>query len=332
MSRVMRAVAPYLHLARVTTAFAAVANVWLVVLWSRAMAAHEAGGVAMVDRPLWLLLCGGAACGLGLYAFGASLNDVLDARQDRAFGRARPMASGLVSGGGGLAAVVGSLMVGVLGGLVFGTGGVVLTLVCGAGIFFYNAAGKFVPGVGVVLLGGVASVMMLIPNPRLGFLWPVIVALTHTVGVALVRHHVGRRVPTISRRALAAIVCGWGLSVGALVWLMVRRTGGVWPAYAPVGGGVVVGVLALVFVWYVRRRLRRTGAGERAAEKVMRYGSLWMSLYALGWLVGSWLGGAALGSSAFVMALLVACGVLGMTVLREWYSLLEHPAGFRLRP
>ncbi len=332
MSRVMRAVAPYLHLARVTTAFAAVGNVWLVILWSRSLGSEEVGGAAFAARPLWLLLGGGAACGLGLYAFGASLNDLLDARQDRAFRRSRPLASGVVGASGGVAAVVGSLMIGVLGGLVFGTTGVVLTLVCGVGIFVYNAAGKFVPGVGIVLLGVVASVMMLIPNPRLGFLWPVVVALTQTVGVALVRHHVGRRVPTISRRALVSIVGGWASGVGVLLWLMVRRTGHIWPAYVSVHGAVLVVVLAVIFVWYVRRRLRRTGAGERAAEKVMRYGSLWMGLYALGWLGGSWMGGAPLGSATLVMALLVACGVLGMTVLREWYSLLEHPAGFRLRP
>ena len=35
MRRLLQSIAPFLHLTRVTTAFAAVSNVWLIVLWTR---------------------------------------------------------------------------------------------------------------------------------------------------------------------------------------------------------------------------------------------------------------------------------------------------------
>ncbi len=37
----------------------------------------------------------------------------------------------------------------------------------------------------------------------------------------------------------------------------------------------------------VVRRVRALGAGPRAAEKVSRYGSLWLALYACAWLLGA---------------------------------------------
>ncbi len=52
--------APVLRLTRVSTAFAAVADVWFVILWTRANEPEHAGAPGLVDAPLWVLLLAGA--------------------------------------------------------------------------------------------------------------------------------------------------------------------------------------------------------------------------------------------------------------------------------
>src|SRR5690348_11445828 len=79
MRRTLMRLAPILHLTRVTTAFAAVANVWFVILWS-SRCPDEPATRAIQEMPLWALLLGGAMNALGLFAYAASLNDILDFR------------------------------------------------------------------------------------------------------------------------------------------------------------------------------------------------------------------------------------------------------------
>ena len=71
MRRLLVRLLPAFHLTRVTTAFAAVANVWFVILWTRAHAQHEAGTDAIFDRPLWLTLLASGVNALGLFVLAA---------------------------------------------------------------------------------------------------------------------------------------------------------------------------------------------------------------------------------------------------------------------
>ncbi len=327
MSRLMRRISPYLHLARVTTAFAAVANTWFAILWTLAMSDHEAGVSGLAGEPLWVLLLGGAANALGLYAFGVCLNDLLDARQDRAFRLDRPVASGRVSAAAGLAAVSGTLMLAVLGATAFGNRGVIITLALAAAIMGFNAAAKFVPGVGLVMLGVIVAGQMLVPNPSIRFLWPIWWIVTHVMVVAMIRHVVGRKVPPVSRRAVVVSIAGWGVCSVALLLLSWRRGdpgNWLWPDWVPwqsvLGPLILVGAFAL----FIRRRIKVMGPGSRTGEKIGRYGALWMALYGCGWLVS-----AGLWDESMILGTLTIVGWLGMTVLREWYSLLENPTGYR---
>jgi hypothetical protein len=328
--------APVLRLARVSTAFAAVADVWFVILWTRATPAEQAAHAGAVLGPegpaLWLLLLSGAAAAVGLYAFGACVNDVTDASRDRGLRRDRPIAEGQASPAAAVAIGAISLIFATLGAVVFGRGAVVLTCLLALAVLAFNALGKFVPAVGLVLLSLIYAGHMLVPNLSLAFLWPVWIVMTHSLAVSGVVHVVSRKPPPLSPRAVVGAVLGWALSSAALLWLAAGRHADtdapflarLWPDAVGPWGPLTVAALAILFAVVARRRIATLGLGPRTAEKINRYGALWLPLYACGWLFGQ-----AHLTEGFIMAGLTLTGLLGMSVLRELYAAVEHPIGYR---
>lgn len=326
MRRLLIQAVPILKLTRVTTAVAAISNVWFVILWTRANP-QEPGVTALGTRPLWALLAGGAATAVGLYAFGVCLNDILDARRDRTLRPDRPLASGALSLEVAVSIVAGTLLLAVLGASVFGTDAVVLTALLAGAILVFNAAAKFVPGVGLVLLGLIYAGHMLVPNTDLRFLWPVWLVMTHALVVYGVGYWLARKVPPISRRAVIAAVIGWAfwsLALGMLQWVRRGDDQGIWANWVPPAAMLWPAVLAIAYAVFAIRRVRSVGVGPRAAEKITRYGSMWLTLYSCAWMFGAGHTG-----EGWILAGLAGAGFLGMTVLREWYGLLEHPVGYR---
>lgn len=330
MERFLGRVSPILHLTRVTTAFAAVANVWFVILWS-VRTPEEAPNPSLDGHPLLLLLLGGTASALGLYSYGTCLNDLLDVRRDRALRPERPLPSGRVSGETAAITVAVTLILAVLGASVFGTASVLLTLALAFGILFFNAAARFVPGVGLVVLGLLYAGHMLVPNLGLRFLWPVWLVMTHSLVVAAATHVLARKVPPLSTRAMFLAVLGW-LSWSVLIlgvsWARSGQPEGgmrsVWPAWVTPTAAIGPAVLGLMFLFLAVRRTRQFGFGPRAADKIYRYGSLWLTLYAVAWMLGT-----ARLREALLLGGLAGVGFLTMTTLRELYGLAEQPVGFR---
>jgi hypothetical protein len=316
--------APVLHLTRFTTAFGVVANTWFVILWTHAYPAQETG-MASVGAPLSAQLAAGGVVALGLFGFGAALNDILDLKRDRMMHPERPLASGEMSMEGAIALVMIAAMAAVLGATVFGMGAVRLTVLLLGAILAFNAAGKFIPAIGLVVLGLIYAGHMVVPNVSLRFLWPVWVVMTHALAVGLVTHRMGRKVPRLSRRAVVAAACGW-LFWSVVVWTVQweRADGTLWPTWVTGWAALWPVLLAGAFAVAAWERVRRFGYGARAAEKINRYGSLWMALYACAWLLGSGKWGEGL-----LLAALALAGFLGMTVLREVYGLVEQPMGYR---
>ena len=324
MRRIYERAAPILRLSRVTSAFAAIANVWFVVLWVRADPANEPGNPSIADEPLWLLLAGAAASALGLYAFSAGLNDVLDARRDRTLRPDRPIPAGTVGVDVALVFVLGALLLAFLGAVAFGRAGVVLTVVVAFAIVIFNTAARFVPAFGLVLLGLIYAGHMLVPDPWLVFVWPVWLVMTHAMIVGLLTHTLGRKVPKLSQRAFLFAGLGWIFWSLVLLWIGAARAGVLWPQWVEPTAAVPPAVLAAAFVALTVRRLMQYGGGPRAADKIGRYGSLWLGLYGTGWLLGQ-----GLMTGAAIEGALVLCGFLGMTILRELHGLAEQPVGYR---
>lgn len=369
----MLKISPALRLTRVSGAFAAVANVWFIILWSRSVAAEPATE-AIKSAPVWLLLVGGAANALGLFAYATALNDLLDWRRDRALNPDRPIPSGRLSVDAAVTLVACTLCVAVLGATVLGMSGVLLTLLVAAAVLFFNATGKYIPAVGLVALGLIYAGQMVVPNLALRFVWPVWLVMSHALAVGAVVHVVGRKVPQVSTRAGVCAFAGWAfwsiviLSVGyvrgggmpasssgtagdgagrstigdAAIGAVQRggagppasvpgtvpwpgsTSGTLWPEWVHAWAWVWPVILVVLFGLLCWRRIRSHGSGPRAADKVARYGALWLSLYACGWLVGQ-----RLWDEAMILGALSVAGILGMTVLREVFALVEHPVGYR---
>lgn len=329
MRRVLARISPILRVTRVTAAFAAVSNVWFVVLWTRVSPSEAPGHLA--TAPLWILLLGATASAVGLFAFGACLNDILDLRRDRQFKPDRPLASGSLGLEAAAWIVAVTLLVAVLGATPFGTNAVFLTAVVAAAILAFNGAAKFVPGIGIVLLGLIYAGQMLVPNFDLRFLVPVWLVMTHTLTVAALAHVAARKVPRITPRAAWAALAGWlvwSLALLALGWWRSAPAAGprtLWPASLDPAAALWPTLLAIGFLAFVLRKLRTVGQGPRASEKIWRYGSLWLPLYGCAWMLG-----AGHANATIILASLALAGFLGMTVLRELYGLLEQPVGFRV--
>ncbi|MCB9840769.1 MAG: hypothetical protein H6809_03850, partial [Phycisphaeraceae bacterium] len=219
----------------------------------------------------------------------------------------------------------------VLGATPFGTAGVVTTIVVAAAVLGFNAAARFVPGVGIVLLGLIYAGQMLVPNVHMRFLVPVLLVMTHTLVVAGLAYATAKKVPRLTPRATFAAVVGWvswcAVLLGLGWWRSASGDAGrsLWPAWVDGAAGIVPAALLVGFLVFLSAKLKSIGQGPRAAEKIWRHGSLWLPFYGCAWMLGAGHGGAALALGG-----LAIIGVVGATVLRELYGLLEQPVGFRV--
>jgi 4-hydroxybenzoate polyprenyltransferase len=337
MDTFLQKVAPLLRLTRVSTAFAAVANLWFVVLWTRGVEAERANAAARAStapivRGEWPIvpLIGATLAGVGLFAFATALNDTLDRRRDRALHPERPIPSGAVAVETAALLVALTLLCAFLGSVLLGNAAVLLCLITAGGVLLFHTAAKYVPAVGLVLLGLIYGAHMLVGNGALLFVWPVWLQMSHALLVGAMTHRLAGRRPRLTPLAVTAAALGWVFWSGVLFGVAWMRLGGLWPGFVPIWAPIVPAALVLVFAAFVRVKLSRVRSRGLAAEKVQRYGSLWMPLYAIAWCLPMWnADGASMQAATIALTALAVLGLLGMTLLRELYSLAEHPVGFR---
>jgi len=329
MTSLIARLSPLLHLTRITAAFAVTGNIWFVVLWTRYMeaereAANAVRGIATGSTSLLIALLGGLFVAIGFYAFAMVVNDIMDYRRDRSLHPDRPLPAGRVSLDAALGLTVSTMLLAMLGALMLGTEPAMLAIVTAAAILLFNASAKFLPSIGLVLLGLIYAAHMLIANPQMLFLWPVWLAMTHALAVGAFTHHLAGRRPTLSRRTLALAVMGWLFWSIVLAVLSLLRNGSLWPDFVPGSAAIAPFCLAILYLLFAFSKMRTTRSPSKAADKVQRYGALWLPMYASAWAFG-----AGLLWPGIALAILSIIGLLGMTILRELYSLVEHPIGYR---
>ncbi len=323
MKRFVLRILTAIQLTRLTMAFGAIADLWLVVLITRA--SPEYAYLPTSELPLPGVLLVSAVVAVGLFGFGGALNDLLDARHDSAFSPQRPIPAGRVRAGQAAVVTLGSLMIAMVASAAFGTPGIVLTALAAAGILFYDAAAKHIPAIGLVVIGLVHAVHMLIANHQLTFTLPVWLAMTHATAVATVIYLLEGKRPPLTPRASVALVAGWiswSVAILLLGWWQAGE-GGFWPRSLTSGGMAWPVLAAAVFIWLARRKIHGLDRAA-AAEKLHRYGSLWGCVYAVSWLLAL-----DLPKEAFGVAVFAGVGVTSMIAIREITALANRPVAFR---
>jgi 4-hydroxybenzoate polyprenyltransferase len=313
-----------IQLTRLTMAFGAVADVWFVILLTKYHDTHSMYAYLPVhDMNLAAALFAGATVAIGLFAYGASLNDVLDARHDSAFSPERPIPAGRIRLGQAIVVTVGSLIVAMLGSMAMGKEAGFVAVITAAIILFYNATGKYIPAVGVVTVGVEHAAHMLIPNYQLEFTLPVCLVMTHSIVIAVLVHRLEDKRPMLSARSMFAAIIGWAAISALLLWAGGRHGEGVWPnssgAYAvffPIMATIGFGFVA----WWKATGVR----GKAAAEKLKRYGAMWEGVYGAAWLLAL-----NMPTQAFWLALFSLAGFAAMTMIKEVTGLSDRPLAYR---
>ncbi|MGP1310216.1 MAG: hypothetical protein ACTS27_08470 [Phycisphaerales bacterium] len=324
MRQTLLRLAPVLRLTRVTTAFAAVGNVWFVILWTRAAAPHEAQRTVATAESLWALLPAGALTAVSLYAFGASLNDILDVRRDRLLHPTRPLSSGRLTLDSAVMVVALTLVSAGFGAFILGPGAVLLTLLTACAMLLYHAVAKFIPSGGAVLLSLIYALHMFIPNPDLRFVWPIWLVMTHALVISLLTHRLSGKRPRLTPVSIGLAIAGWAFW-SSLLLLVGWWRNGLFPEWIAPTTFIGPLILAGLFAAFATLKVRTASSPASAADKLVRYGALWLTIYNTAWLMGAGEVGAAL-----TLAGLALAGIVGMSILRELYSFVEHPLTYRL--
>jgi len=199
-------------------------------------------------------------------------------------------------------AAMAMFLIAVAAATLFGQTSALLALLTCAGIVMHNVIGRFVPAIGIVTIGLLYSAAMAITNPRLGFGHPIVLTMTHVMGCAVLLHLYQRKRPRINTEGGVLIGIGWAfwILLGVSLIGQRRQTVALAAEHAAmwIGPAIAMGAWFIAVTWMLRRRTD--------ALLIQRAATLWLLLYAAGWLLG-----AAQVTYAIVMLVLAVLGWTG---------------------
>lgn len=197
-----------------------------------------------------------------------------------------------------------------------------LIVLTGFLIVFYDTAGKYLVAPGLLTLGLIRFFHAVIPAPQLPLLWHPLLLLNHVTIVSLLAYAWEEKRPALTAVHWWAVLGGLAFVDAASVGLVWVRRGELWlePALAiPLMAACLFAAMAIL--------IRRHSASTRdAGQSLMFYGLLWLILYDAAFVAGyvSPLYGAAL-------LLLLPVAYLSVQLIRWWTRLLilSQPPGFK---
>ena len=288
MLSLSRRLLPVLQLTRMALVFTAIADssCGLMLRWTL----HEGRRVPFDTSPAhelreWLAV---VMISFGLYGFGMSLNDIIDRRRDAQLAAARPLPSGRI---GVITAHVICFLLGacaLTGGIFYwrlaqNFGILSLILVIGTSLLigFYDAAGKYLVGPGLLTLGLIRFFHALIPAPDLPLLWHPLLLLNHVAILSMVAYVWEEKRPALTPLHQWVVLGGLAmidaLAVGVVAW---RRFDHSIAEAFRLRPGLLLPVGAVLLFILVAWRTRATAPTRRAAgQKLMLIGLLWLILY-----------------------------------------------------
>lgn len=323
-----------LRLLRIEQPMAAVGNAWLVVF----LAFHfePAGGRSadLMAHPIEHALLIAGAISAGLVGHALALNDLLDMRRDSAFTPTRPLPAGRLARTTALAACLLCLLTALAAAAMLGRMAMFLCVGTAAATLFYNLVGRFLPAVGVTVIGLICAVLMFIPNPSITYAWPAWMAMTQAMGVAAAAHFLEGKRPRFRNADWWALAVAWTFWTLALVgWMSWARHEDAAPTLlmqrpmqwlAPAGA-------AVGFLVHASRALggRMGTPRERraAAARLHRLSALWSLLYCTAWLLGL----ECFPQAGAMLALFAAAAgaVVSIDAMARWAAM--PPADFTVR-
>ena len=306
-----------LQLTRMALVFTAIADGWCGLLLLAAMKRQPVGGSTLAVV---------AGMSIGLYAFGMSLNDLIDRRRDAAISPNRPLPSGRVSPGTAQLICSMLLMFALLCGVLYARtspiGWLSLAVLAFTAmlISFYDLAGKYLVSPGLITLGLIRFFQALIVAPQMPVLWHPLLLLNHVAIVSMFSYRLEDKRPALSRRQ------GW-LVIGGLVLLDVLVVGMVivrrWE-FAPlhevlcIKPGLVLPAAAVMgFITTALLVKRRARSPREAGQRLMLTGLLWLIVYDATFVAGY----VGLKWAAIILALLPVA-YLSVLAMRWWSTLV----------
>jgi hypothetical protein len=321
VQRLLLRIITAIQLTRLTMAFGALSDVWFVILLTRGLSGYDHVNVAQMG--LFAALLAGTVVAIGLFAYGAALNDVLDVRHDRAFSPEKPIPSGRIRTGQAVVVTVVSLIIAMLAAEQFGTQALWLGMLVAAAVLFYNVTGKHIPSVGVVSIGLIHAAHMFIPNYALSLTLPVWLIMTHAMALGGLVHVLEDKRPRFNGRSIAAAIAGWVFWSVVILGAGLMRRESIWPPEVSPWAMLLPLIAVAAFVGVMLWKTRRVD-GRVAAEKLKRYGAMWQCLYGAAWLLAIGLEG-----QAAMMGVLAVVGFTAMTLIKEMSGLSGQPVTFR---
>lgn len=327
-----------LQFTRFVLVFTAISNSQASILLAAGLqSTHDVSWYALLD---WRVMVAAAITSTGLYAFGMSLNDIVDRRRDAQFAADRPIPSGRI--GVRVAHVICALLL-----IIACSGATWLTsrspqpaitasiyAVTVLLIFFYDAAGKYLVPLGLIALGLIRLFNAILPDPSVPLPWHPLLILNHVTILSAVAYSWEQKRPALSKKHVVLIASGLALInavvLGLLLFRRAERLPGDWMTDLHVSNALVWPVIAAVVFFMLGGMIRRQQPDPRRAGKtLMLVGLLWLIVYDAAFVVGHvhWLPGVLLLSLAFLAWL----GVRAMRLWARVAELSEKPGYLRAR-
>lgn len=320
MHSLSRRLLPVLQLTRMALVFTAIADsqCGLLLGWASPYRHGEGTAPFRVDQFLLMIVVS-----FGLYGFGMSLNDIIDRRRDAQIAAGRPLPSGRI--GVITAHVICFFLIacalaagGYYGWISPVHGWFSLILVVGTALLitFYDAAGKYLVGPGLLTLGFIRFFHAVTPSPDLPLLWHPLLLLNHVTILSTVAYVWEEKRPALTRLhwwgVLGGLACFDALAISVVAWR--RYDGSIAEALRLRAGLLLPLAAALAFVGVAIRIHQTTPTRRGAGQKLMLFGLLWLILYDAGFV-------AAYVSPLVALLLLVLLPVAYFAVqLMRWWS------------
>ncbi|MSR33532.1 MAG: hypothetical protein EXS12_01800 [Phycisphaerales bacterium] len=266
---------------RIPLAFGAAANLMFATLLARLDPNTEQLSISTL--PLWAALLAAAVIGAGLFGFAAGMNDLLDARRDQTFQRNRPLSTGRLTTAQAALLTFTALLASMIGASFFGETSMAVAIFTAFGIAMWNTMGRFVPAIGLLMLGLAQAGSFFIPWMGQSFTLPASLILVQTIATGSLLHKAQEKRPRLDRSATILLAILSATAVAGLAWLSIHREATEWPrgeswlVLAPL-------VSVAIFVWQSSRALSASNVNE-TADSLRRAAAIFPSSAAAAWML-----------------------------------------------